>query len=55
MINDKLERQVVLLKILAKGCKKYPAYRVIRKPIERCEECVVIWQARVEPNEIGTN
>ena len=43
MINHKLERQVVLLKILAKGCKKHPAYRAIRKATERCEECVVIW------------
>ena len=36
MINDKLERQVVLLKILAKGCKKHPAFRAIRKTTERC-------------------
>ncbi len=31
MINNKLERQVVLLMIFAKGCKNYPSYRVIRK------------------------
>mgnify|MGYP006872148949 FL=1 len=55
MINHKLERQVALLKILAKGCKKHTAYRAIRKATERCEECVVIWQARVEVNEIETN
>ena len=55
MIDTKLERQVVLLKILAKRCKKQPAYRAIRKATERCEECVVIWQARVELNEIETN
>ena len=55
MINHKLERQVVLLKILAKGSKKHPAYRAIRKATHRCEECVVIWQARVELNEIETN
>ena len=55
MIDHKLERQVVLLKILAKGCKKHSAYRAIRKANERCEECVVIWQARVELNEIETN
>ncbi len=55
MINHKLKRQVVLLKILAKGCKKHPAYRAIRKATERCEECVVIWQARVELSEIETN
>ena len=55
MIDNKLERQVVLLKILAKGYKKHPAYRAIRKATERCEKCVVIWQARVELNEIETN
>ena len=55
MIDHKLERQVVLLKILAKGCKKHPSYRAIRKATERCEVCVVIWQARVELNKIETN
>ena len=55
MINNKLERQVVLLKILANECKKHSAYRAIRKATERCEECVVIWQARIELNEIETN
>ena len=55
MIDHKLEKQVLLLKILAKGCKKHPAYRANRKATERCEECVVIWQARVELNEIETN
>ena len=55
MNNRKLERQIDLLMILAKGCKKHPAYRAIRKATERCEECVVIWQARVELNEIETN
>ncbi len=55
MIDHKLERQVVLLKILAKGCKKHPAYRAIRKATERYEACVFIWQARVELNGIETN
>ena len=55
MIDHKLERQVVLLKIIDKGCKKHPSYRAIRKATERCEDCVVIWQARVELNEIETN
>ena len=52
MINHKLERKVVLLKILAKGCKKHPAYRAIRKANERCEQCVIVWQARVELNTL---
>ena len=42
MINNKLEKEVELLKILAKGCKKHPAYRAIRKASGRCEECVVV-------------
>ena len=52
MGNDKNQRQIELLKILAKGCKKHPAYRAIRKATERCEECVVVWQARVERNKL---
>ena len=48
----KEQRQIELLKILAKGCKKHPAYRAIRKATERCEECVVVWQARVELNAL---
>ena len=52
MINNKLEKEVELLKILAKGCKKHPAYRAIRKATERCEECVVVWQARMELNKL---
>jgi hypothetical protein len=46
------KRQIELLKILAKGCKKHPAYRAIRKATERCDECVVVWQARVEMNKL---
>ena len=52
MVNDKNKRLIELLKILAKGCKKHPAYRAIRKATERCEECVFVWQARVELNEL---
>ena len=52
MGNDKNQRQLELLKIIAKGCKKHPAYRAIRKATERCEECVVVWQARVELNKL---
>ena len=55
MIPNKEQRQIVLLKILAKGCKKHPAYRAIRKATERCEECVFVWQARIELNKIEEN
>ena len=52
MDDNKLEKQIKLLKIIAKGCKKHPAYRAIRKATERCEECVLVWKARVELNEL---
>ena len=52
MNSCKFIRQIELLKILAKGCKKHPAYRAIRKATERCEDCVFVWQARVELNEL---
>ena len=48
MKEDIYQRQIKLLKILAKGCKKHPAYRAIRKATGRCEECVVVWNARVK-------
>ena len=38
---NKEQRQIELLKILAKGYKKHLAYRAIRKATERCEECVI--------------
>ena len=50
--QNKKHKQIELLKILAKGCKKHPAYRAIRKATERCEECVLVWQARVELNKL---
>jgi len=46
------KRQIELLKTLAKGCKKHLSYRAIRKATDRCEECVVVWQARVELNAL---
>ena len=48
MVKNNNQRQIELLKVLAKGCKKHPAYRAIRKATERCDECVVVWKARVE-------
>ena len=52
MSTNKLKKQIELLKILAKGCKKHPAYRAIRKATEQCQECVVVWNARLELNEL---
>ena len=48
--NKELE-QIKLLKLLVKGCKKHPSYRAIRKATGKCEECVVVWQARIELNK----
>ena len=52
MVKNNNQRQIELLKVLAKGCKKHPAYRAIRKATERCDECVVVWKARVELNAL---
>ena len=52
MNKDINQRQIELLKILAKGCKKHPSYRAIRKATGRCEECVVVWNARVKLKKI---
>jgi len=47
MENGTLKKQVELLKILAEGCKKHPAYRAIRPATGRCEPCVKMWKARL--------
>jgi len=47
MERMQLERQVGLLKILADGCKKHPAYRAIRPATGNCEPCVKMWKARL--------
>jgi len=54
MNKDLTQRKIELLQILAEGCRKHPAYRAKRKATERCEECVVVWKARVAINEIIT-
>ena len=53
MHNKSDLKKIKLLSVLAKGCKKHPAYRAIRKATERCQECVVVWKARLELNEIN--
>lgn len=52
MNNIILEKKIDLLKVLAKGCKKHPAYRAIRKATERCEECVIVWNTKLELNDL---
>ena len=51
-VNFKYLRKIELLKIISKDCKKYLAYRAIRKATGRCKECVVIWNTRLELNKI---
>ena len=48
-----LNKKIKLLKILSEGCKIHPAYRAHRKATGRCKECVVVWNARLEFNELN--
>ena len=50
--KDNPQRQIELLQVLAEGCRNHPAYRARRAATERCPECVVVWKARCELNEI---
>ena len=51
--NNILYKKIKLLKILSEGCKIHPAYRAHRKATGRCKECVVVWNARLEFNELN--
>jgi len=53
MDNDKSQRKIKLLKVLAEGCRKHPAYRARRAATARCKECVIVWNARLELNAIS--
>ena len=46
------ERKIKLLKILAEGCRKHPAYRAHRPATGRCQECIVVWNARLELRKV---
>ena len=48
MLNERDKRKIELLEILSEGCRKHPAYRARRKVSISCEECVQLWNARVE-------
>ena len=41
-------RKIELLKLLAEGCRKHPAYRAKRQVKIDCEPCLVMWKARLE-------
>ena len=53
MNADKSQRKIELLQILAEGCRKHPAYRARRAATQRCQECVVVWNARLELNDMS--
>ena len=48
MDEDQSLRNIELLRILAEGCPRHPAYRARRAATGNCEECVVVWKARRE-------
>jgi hypothetical protein len=51
--KDKSQRQIELLQVLAEGCRNHPAYRARRAATERCPECMVVWKARCDLNELS--
>jgi len=52
MKSNREQQKIELLRILTKGCKKHRAYRAIRKATGRCEECEVVWRAKVRLMEL---
>lgn len=48
----KTEAMIKILRILAEGCRKHPAYRARRPATGNCEPCVRMWQARQELNAL---
>ena len=47
-----LEEKIKLLEILSEGCRKHPAYRAKRQATGRCVECIKVWSAREELNNL---
>lgn len=45
---QKQEKEIVALRVIAKGCKKHPTYRGMRKSKVECEACVVIYKLAQE-------
>ena len=46
-------RKIELLTILAEGCRKHPAYPARRPATGRSQECGVVWNARLELNDMS--
>ena len=53
MSDGKSQEKIELLQILAEGCRKHPAYRARRAATQRCQECVVVWNSRLELNDMS--
>ena len=53
MDDNRSQRKIELLQILAEGCRKHPAYRARRPATGRCEECIIIWSARLELKDMS--
>ena len=53
MFENKSQRKIELLQILAEGCRKHPAYRARKTATLRFQEYVVVWNARLELNEVN--
>ena len=51
--QDKSQRKIELLQILAEGCRKHPAYRARRAATQRCQERIVVWNARLELKDMS--
>ena len=47
-----LKKKYKLLKTLSEGCRIHPAYRARRKAAGLCKECVIVWQARLNLNNL---
>ena len=47
-----LNKKNKLLKILSEGCRIRPAYRACLKDTVLCKACVIIWQARLNLNDL---
>ena len=46
-------RKIEFLKIRAEGCRKHPSYRARRPATGKRQQCVVIWNARLELNDMS--
>jgi hypothetical protein len=48
--EKQLNWKIEILRILEEGCRKHPAYRARRAVTQRFQECVFVWNARLELN-----